>query len=233
MNATPNSQERSESSIDYSVDDGFGVNDSGRSAKRISPRTFVLLGVVLISVVGLWSMRTLSSSAASTPEVDATVRDVREWVWSRSEGGAQTSKAALALIQRLDTSQLDALRVPAEHLRHARPFRPLSVRSNLALSNVVARSTDVGEARSVWNAKVRRIIEGLTISAIMAPGTPRAQAVVDGTRVMVGDEVEVDQLGHDHAYFVTQITHEGVEFEVVHSNGVDRMNSRKAVDRGW
>lgn len=233
MKPTLHTQARSESSIDYSVDDGFGANDTERSAKRVSPRTLVLLGVVLISVVGLWSMRSLSSSAASTPEVDATVRDVREWVWSRSEGGAKTSETALALIERLDTSRLDALRVPAKDLRHAHPFRPLSATSTLGMDNVVARPTDSANARSAWHATVQRIITGITITAIMAPDTPRAQAVVDGTRVMVGDQLELDQLGNDHAYYITKITREGIEFEIVHSNGMDRMNSKKSVDRGW
>ena len=220
-------------SIDFSVDDGFGVNASSGTGRKVTASTLVFVGVMVASVASLWSMRTLSSSSASVSDGGETVRDVREWVWSRSEGGVSTSSDALGLIGRLDTSQLGEYQVDPSNLRHTHPFQPLGLMDDAASSLGEGGSSEMARARKAWEQSVGTVVEGIKISAIMAPDTPRAQTVLNGIRVMVGDQVEIDQLGNQHSYFVTQITQDGVEFEVIHSNGIDRMETRKNIDRGW
>ena len=97
--------------IDFSVDDGFATATESGSRRRIDAGTLLFAGIVVASIVGLWSMRTLGRSSAANITNGETVRDVREWVWSRSDEKMSASLGGLELIGRLDKDQLNTLQV--------------------------------------------------------------------------------------------------------------------------
>lgn len=233
MNAANGHPDRgATSSIDFSADDGFAASDTGARPRRVSTSTLVAMGVFMASALGLWSMRTLSSSVASVPETGETVENVREWVWSRSDGGIASSLDALGVIARLDRERLAALQVPVESLRRAHPFSQLDATPHAGEGGFNA-DLEKSRATQAWERSVRAVVSSIKITATLAPDTPRAQAVLDGTRVMVGDVFEVHANGKMYEFLVARIGPRGVEFEAMHSNGVDRTRARRDVDRRW
>ena len=134
----------SSGTIDFSVDDGFANSGEPGFRRRIDAGTLLFAGIVIASIVGLWSMRTLGRSSAANLAGGETVKDVREWVWSRSGRDADESLGGLELIDRLDKTRLNELQVPAEQLANPSPFQYFM--ENRKSVEVVNRSgDDVGD----------------------------------------------------------------------------------------
>jgi hypothetical protein len=222
--------------IDYSVDNSFAATGDSEKRKRISASTLLFGGVVVASVIGLWSMRTLSRSNAAISENTESVRNVREWVWNRTNNEFSAALGGLEIINRLDKHQLNALQVPVSDLRNPRPFR---------FDGEAAQSMEIAEDSSaqgmnprdvmldVWEGTIDEIGEQMKITAILAPDTPKAQAVLNGHRVMVGDVFYVDHMGDEFAFTVERIGPHGVVFLTQSAKLEHERRIQVDVDRGW
>jgi hypothetical protein len=220
--------------VDYSVDDGFGAITEERTSRKLDAGTILFIGVVVAAVVSLWSMRTLGKTNAAEFENPDAVKDVRNWVWNRTNDEFATSIGGLEVINQLDKNQLNQMQVPVSSLRNQTPFRfvgegPLVV-TPVDTSGFVNPRDALLDA---WEGVIDDIGEQMTISVILAPNTPRAQAVLDGNRIMIGDVVYVDHNGDEYPFTIESIGQKGVVF-YVKSTALDH-ERRISVDlkRGW
>ena len=221
--------------IDFSIDDGFGASGESSKGRRFNASTLLFGGVVVASVIGLWSMRTLSRSTASVSENVDSVRDVREWVWNRTNNEFSTSIGGLEIINRLDKDQLNALQIPVSQLRNTRPFRfqGESSRTVELAATPKSNANPRDQLLDVWEGTIDDIGGKMKISAILAPDTPKAQAVLNGHRVMAGDVFYVDHMGDEYAFTVERISPHGVVFFARSDQLNHERRIKVDVDRGW
>jgi hypothetical protein len=240
MNIQPEEHAQSETktlgggTVDYSVDDGFGAIAEESGSRKPDAGTILFLGVVVAAVVSLWSMRTLGKTNAAEFDNPNTVRDVRDWVWNRANDEFASSIGGLEIINQLDKNQLNQMQVPVASLRNPTPFR--FVGEGPMVVNTFDTSGYVNPREALldaWEAVIDDIGEQMTISVILAPDTPRAQAVLDGNRIMTGDVVYVDHNGDEYPFTIESIGRKGVVFHVV-STALNH-ERRISVDlkRGW
>jgi hypothetical protein len=222
--------------IDFSVDNGFAASGENTKRRRFSASTLLFGGVVIASVIGLWSMRTLSKSNASTTENVDSVRDVREWVWSRTNNEFSSTIGGLEIINSLDKHQLNAMQIPVSNLRNRRPFRFHGESSHTVelVGGSQKTNTNPRDAMlDVWEGTIDEIGGQMKISAILAPDTSKAQAVLNGHRVMVGDVFYVDHMGDEYAFTVERIGSHGVVFFAQSTELKHERRIKVDVDRGW
>ena len=226
----------SSGTIDYSVDNGFGATGDTTKRRRPNASTLLFAGVVIASIIGLWSMRTLSKSSASVVDEHASVRDVREWVWNRTNNEFSSTIGGLEIINRLDKEQLNAMQVPVSDLRNVRPFR-FHGESSQELEVVQGTEFESQNPREkmldTWEGTIDLIGEQMKISAILAPDSPKAQAVLNGHRVMVDDVFYVDHMGDEYAFIVERIGRQGVVFLAQNAELKHERRIQVDVDRGW
>ena len=222
--------------IDFSVDDGFANSGEAGTRRRIDAGTLLFAGIVVASIVGLWSMRTLGRSSAASMAGGETVKDVREWVWSRSGRDARESLGGLELIDRLDKARLNELQVPAERLANPSPFEYFM--ENRRTVEVVNQTGDDQAAtrrllRVRWEKLINEIGRQMSVTAIVAPDTSRAQAVLNGHRIMAGDIFHVDHMGEEYAFKVERIGPHGVVFFAENASLGHDHRLEIGVKRGW
>ena len=224
------------SSIDFSIDDSF-ANAADDSGKRKINASTILFGCVLVaSVVSLWSMRTLSRSSAGMIESGESVKEVREWVWARSNDGSSVSLGGLEIIDRLDKDRLNAMQVPLAKLGNQFPFRYEGEGSSAAQVSSTTSKPKVNERdkqMDQWEQTIDGIGQQMKVTAIMAPDSPRAQAVLNGQRLMLGDVFYVEHMGEEHAFQVERISRDGLVFLTRNHKLQHERRIEVGVDHGW
>lgn len=204
--------------IDFSVDDGFATAAKAGGGRRIDGGTLVFAGVVVASIAGLWSMRflgTISGDAIALPvEVLAEVAD-----FNQSAGGDDglDGMGDLAILDDLDTRRFDPLRVPLQDLGRSSPFVydgeiPTTVVEATSMEPVQSRQERL---RRDFESVIAAIGHRMQVTAILAPDTPKAQTVLNGHRLMVGDVFDVPHEGAEYEFEVTRIGADGVWFRSV------------------
>lgn len=200
--------------VDFSVDDGFAnavQNDRGR---RVNGSTMLLAGVVVASVVGLWSMRFLGQSNAAGLDVDRQL-SVGKWVMDAEKDGAVVGLADLRILGRLDKGRLNDLQIPVADLRKTEPFRYYGeLFEETVVRNDGPRSTapSIDDLKDRFDATIDEIGWEMRVTAILAPDTARAQTVLNGHRLMVGDVFDVPFKGREYEFEVERIGRDGVVF---------------------
>lgn len=202
-------------SIDFSMDDGFvNAAQNGRS-RRIDSGTLVFAGVVVASIVGLWSMRFLGRSSAETTSV-ATRLETMEWINEAEAEGAPVPTGDLAILATLDKDSLNDLQYTMEDLRSRHPFRyygePVPIDKRDVDSGPIVHTRPEEQVKDDFEDTISAIGRKMKINAIIAPGTDRAQTILNGFRLMAGDEFEVPYEGREYTFQVERITRDGVVF---------------------
>ena len=201
--------------IDFSVDDGFTGVAQGEERRRIDAGTMVLVGVVIASVLGLWSMRFLGSTSGDTPPVQ-TMIDTQKWISDAEEKGAPVPTGELAILTSLDKDSLNALQVSLEELRTETPFRyhgeavPIDKRDSESGPLVHTRPDE--QIKDDFEQTITQIGRKMKVTAILAPDTDRSQTILNGFRLTVGDVFEVPYEGREYTFEVERISRDGVVF---------------------
>lgn len=208
--------------VDFSVDDGFAnavQNDRGR---RVSGSTLLLAGVVAASVIGLWSMRFLGQTSAAGLDMDRQLA-VGRWVLDAEKDGAVDGLMDLQILARLDKSRLNDLQIPVRDLRSTSPFRYYGELYEETVSRndgLRSAAPSIDDLKDRFDSTIDEIGWQMEVTAILAPDTPRAQTVLNGHRLMVGDVFDVPFKGREYEFEVEKIGRDGVVF-------VSRMNKPK------
>lgn len=213
--------------IDFSVDDGFAGMNAEAGRRRIDPGTMVFVGVVIASVIGLWSMRFLGSTAAQSPPIEDLLETER-WISEAEENGAPVPTGGLAILTLLDKDALNELQVSIDDLRTRTPFRyhgeAVPGEPSDAEGGETTRAAD--HAREEFRSIIDEIALKMKVSAILAPDTPRSQTILNGFRLTVGDVFEVPYEGREYTFKVERIARDGVTFvsilrDPVHEHRID------------
>jgi hypothetical protein len=200
--------------IDFSVDDGFTAAAKAGGGRRIDGGTMILGGVVLASVAGLWSMRflgTISGQDTVLPAADQA--QVGTWVLEAEKQGAVVGLDDLRILDELDKDRLNDLQVSMTDLRSLTPF---SYYGEFATQEVTkaapAPVNTIDQIKDEFDAVIDEIGHRMKVTAILAPDTPRAQTVLNGYRLMVGDVFDVPHEGREYTFEVVRIGRDGVIF---------------------
>jgi len=199
--------------IDFSVDDGFAAAAQAGKARRIDGGTVILAGVVLASVAGLWSMRflgTISGQDTTLPSAEQT--QVGSWVLEAEKQGAVVGLDDLRILDELDKDRLNDLQVAITDLRSLAPFNYYGEFASKEVVKAAAPVNTVDQLKDAFDATIDEIGRRMKITAILAPDTPRAQTVLNGYRLMVGDVFDVPHEGRDYTFEVVRIGPAGVVF---------------------
>lgn len=201
--------------IDFSVDDGFTGVAQGDERRRIDGGTMVLVGVVVASVIGLWSMRFLGSTSGDAPPVQ-TMIDTQKWISQAEEKGAPVPTGELAILASLDKDSLNELQVSFGDLRSSTPFRyygeavPIDKRDSESEPLVQTRPDE--QLKDEFERTITEIGRKMKVTAILAPDTDRSQTILNGFRLTVGDVFEVPFEGREYTFEVERISRDGVVF---------------------
>ncbi|MAD19971.1 MAG: hypothetical protein CMJ52_07085 [Planctomycetaceae bacterium] len=200
--------------VDFSVDDGFAEAVKSGTGRRIDAGTMLFIGVLLASVAGLWSMRFLGRGVASTGDGGDRVA-VGKWILDAEKDGAVIGLEDLRVLERLDKDRLNDLQVPTDDLKTDEPFRYWG---EIDLAAVEMASVDhrplntIDQIKDAFDETIDEIGALMNVSAILAPDSPRAQAVLNGHRIMVGDVFDVPHEGDEYGFEVERIGIDGVVF---------------------
>lgn len=200
--------------VDFSVDDGFANAVQNEGGRRISGSTMLLAGVIVASVVGLWSMRFLGQSNAAGLDIDRQL-EVGKWVMDAEKDGAVVGLSDLQILGRLDKSRLNDLQIPVKDLRNAEPFRyygELYEETVVKTEGPRTAAPSIDDLKDRFDAIIDEIGWEMQVTAILAPDTPRAQTVLNGHRLMVGDVFDVPFKGREYEFEVERIGRDGVVF---------------------
>ncbi|MBC03731.1 MAG: hypothetical protein CMJ34_10590 [Phycisphaerae bacterium] len=201
--------------IDFSVDDGFAGAVREDERRRLDGGTMVLIGVIIASVLGLWSMRFLGSTSGDTPPVQ-TMIDTQKWISEAEENGAPVPMGELAILASLDKDSLNALQVSLRDLRTRTPFRyhgeavPVDGRDSESEPLIHTRPDE--QIKDDFENTINGIGRKMRVTAILAPDTDRSQTILNGIRLTVGDVFEVPYEGREYTFEVERISRDGVVF---------------------
>ncbi len=200
--------------IDFSVDDGFAEAVKGGSRRRIDGGTLLFIGVLVASAAGLWSMRFLGRGVAASGELGDRA-EVGKWILDAEKQGAVLGLDDLRVLERLDKGRLNDLQVTTEQLKKDRPFRywgEIDV-ADVEMAPIEERPVNtIDQLKNRFDDTIDQIGELMAVTAILAPDSPRAQAVLNGHRIMVGDVFDVPHEGEDYSFLVERIGRDGVVF---------------------
>jgi hypothetical protein len=200
--------------IDFSVDDGFTAAAQAGGGRRIDGGTMILAGVVLASVAGLWSMRFLGTISGQDTLIPAAEQaQVGSWVLEAEKQGAVVGIDDLRILDELDKDRLNDLQVGISDLRSLSPFTYYGeFASKEVVKAVVAPVNTIDQMKDEFDATIDEIGHRMKVTAILAPDTPRAQTVLNGYRLMVGDIFDVPHEGREYTFEVVRIGRDGVVF---------------------
>lgn len=200
--------------VDFSVDDGFAEAVKGGSRRRINGSTLLFIGVLAASTAGLWSMRFLGRGVAANGDLQDRA-EVGKWIHDAEEQGAVLGLDDLRVLERLDKGRLNDLQVAAEGLKKDRPFRYWGEidAADVEMAPIEERPVNtIDQLKNRFNETIDKIGELMAVTAILAPDSPRAQAVLNGHRIMVGDVFDVPHEGEEYNFEVERIGRDGVVF---------------------
>jgi hypothetical protein len=200
--------------IDFSVDDGFAAAARAGGVRRIDGGTMILAGVVLASVAGLWSMRFLGTIAGQSTMLPAAEQaQVGTWVTEAEKQGAVVGLDDLRVLDELDKDRLNDLQVAITDLRSLSPFTYYGEFATKEVAKAPAAPVNtVDQLKDEFDAVIDQIGSRMKVTAILAPDTPRAQTVLNGYRLMVGDVFDVPHEGREFTFEVVRIGRDGVVF---------------------
>ena len=168
------------SSMDFANDGGFDLNTSSASGRQIDRNALVLVLIIVATVIGLWSMRTLSPSMAS--DVD------------------QAQFPTNVSIDPIDNEIIERLASPAIGSRDFTvdrdPFKtwtPAPITNEAALieefvdDGIVDRATMCAD----WQFEVDEVAGMLTLKSVLGGGTPRALVNIEGVLLTVGETFDI------------------------------------------
>jgi hypothetical protein len=168
------------SSMDFANDSGFDLNTSASTSRHIDRNALVLVLIIAATVIGLWSMRTLSPSMAS---------DVN-----------QVEFPSNVSIDPIDNAIIERLAAPAIGVRDFTvdrdPFKawtPAPITNEAALieefvdDGIVDRATMCAD----WQTEVNEIAGMLTLKSVLGGGTPRALVNIEGVLLTIGETFDI------------------------------------------
>ncbi len=201
--------------IDFSVDDGFASAARATGVRRIDGGTMILAGVVLASVAGLWSMRFLGTiSGQDTMLPAAEQAQVGSWVLEAEKQGAVVGLDDLRILDELDKDRLNELQIAITDLRTLSPFAYHGEFSTREVVKAVESPVNtIDRIKDEFDSTIDEIGGRMKVTAILAPDTPRAQTVLNGYRLMVGDVFDVPHEGREYTFEVVRIGRDGVIFK--------------------
>jgi hypothetical protein len=200
--------------IGFSVDDGFAEAVKGGSRRRINGSTLLFIGVLAASTAGLWSMRFLGRGVASNGDLGDRA-EVGQWIMDAEKEGAVLGLDDLRVLERLDKDRLNDLQIATVRLKKDRPFRYWGEvdAADLEMAPIEERAVNtIDQIKNGFDETIDRIGELMAVTAILAPDSPRAQAVLNGHRIMVGDVFDVPHEGEEYNFEVERIGRDGVVF---------------------
>ena len=200
-------------SIDFSVDDGFAGVVEDDSGRRIDGSTMIFAAVVVASVLGLWSMRFLGNTSGESPSVETRL-ETEKWIIAAEENGEPVPTGDLSILAVLDKESLSDLQYGIDRLRTPVPFqyhgeaRPVEAID----STPIAATRPDEQLKDEFESTINQIGFKMKVTAIMAPDTARAQTLLNGFRLTVGDVFDVPFEGREYAFEVERIHRDGVVF---------------------
>ena len=200
--------------IGFSVDDGFAEAVKGGSRRRINGSTLLFIGVLAASTAGLWSMRFLGRGVASNGDLGDRA-EVGQWIMDAEKEGAVLGLDDLRVLERLDKDRLNDLQIATVRLKKDRPFRYWGEvdAADLEMAPIEERAVNtIDQIKNGFDETIDKIGKLMAVTAILAPDSPRAQAVLNGHRIMVGDVFDVPHEGEEYKFEVERIGREGVVF---------------------
>ena len=202
-------------SIDFSMDDGFVNASQERGRRRFDAGTLVFAGVVFASVVGLWSMRFLGRSNADATPVETRL-ETMEWINQAEAEGEPVPTGELAILGTLNKDSLNHRQIGMDALRNQNPFRyhgePVPVDKRDVETEPLVQTRPDEQLKDDFESTISSIGRKMKITAILAPDTERAQTILNGFRLTVGDDFEVPFEGREYVFQVERIGREGVVF---------------------
>ncbi len=200
--------------IDFSVDDGFTAAARAGGGRRIDGGTMILAGVVLASIAGLWSMRFLGTISGQDTLLPASEQaQVGSWVLEAEKQGAVVGLDDLRILDELDKDRLNELQVGIADLRTLSPFTYYGEFATREVERAAPASVNtIDQIKDEFDAMIDEIGHRMKVTAILAPDTPRAQTVLNGYRLMVGDVFDVPHEGREYTFEVVRIGRDGVVF---------------------
>ena len=202
-------------SIDFSMDDGFINASQETGRRRFDAGTLVFAGVVFASVVGLWSMRFLGRSNADATPVKTRLETI-EWINQAEAEGEPVPTGELAILGTLDKNSLNQRQIGMDALRNQNPFRyygePVPVDKRDIETEPLVQTRPDEQLKDDFEDTISSIGRKMKITAILAPDTERAQTILNGFRLTVGDDFEVPFEGREYVFQVERIGREGVVF---------------------
>lgn len=176
----PDAVEQPLGSMDFANDGGFDLNVTESSGRKIDRNALVLALIIVATVVGLWSMRTLSPTMAGDSEV------------SEFPTSVSVDPIDGDIIGRLSSSALDV----SDHVAVRDPFRrwsPAPVTDEAAL---IEEFVDDGiDDRATlcrdWQADVDEIAGLLRLKSVLGGGTSRALVNIEGVLLTVGETFDI------------------------------------------
>lgn len=168
------------SSMDFSNDSGFDLNTSATASRHIDRNALVLVLIIAATVIGLWSMRTLSPSMASDSD--------------------QTQFPSSVSVEPIDNAIIERLSAPAigaqDFTVDRDPFKtwtPAPITNEAALieefvdDGIVDRATMCAD----WQDEVNEIAGMLTLKSVLGGGTPRALVNIEGVLLTIGETFDI------------------------------------------
>ena len=166
----------SNSSMDFSNDDSFGLSSGSGSARRMDRNGMVLIVILLAAIAGLWSMRTLRNGSA-----DFTVENPLP---NRISVDPIDSRVMKRLeIPDANGIQLSADRDPFES------WRPASITEETALIEELVEDSgpDREKLCNDWQVEVARVAGLLKLKSVLGGGTERALVNIEGVLLAIDD----------------------------------------------
>ncbi len=201
--------------IDFSVDDGFAAATQGGGRRRLDGGTMILLGVVVASIAGLWSMRFLGTVSGQETSVNLEDRaKVGSWVLEAEKEGAVVGLDDLRILDDLDKDRLNEMQVTVGELRSTSPFAYYGElrEADVEIAEQKPLVNTIDQMKDEFDSMIDEIGRRMKVTAILAPDTSRAQTVLNGYRLMVGDVFDVPHEGREYTFEVLRIGPSGVVF---------------------
>ena len=211
-----------------SASDHAASPSESRSGRRLGSGTVVVLLMVGVALVGLYSMRSLGSAAASgglSREIETLIAGVLP------DGGGSLDIAAAvetpqvedsAVFSMLDTDFRGRLQVAWEDLGRD-PFEPW--RDPAAAQAAVPKNPIAVDGRvaagEAWGREIDAIVGMLELKSLIGGGSASGMANVNGRIIRAGDVFSVAEAEAD--FRVVAIERDGVRLQIVHPRlGIER-----------
>ena len=171
------------SSLDFSNDDSFGLSAEGSLSRKLDRNVIVLAVIIATAVLGLWSMRTLSTSSA---QMDA----------------AATLPESLS-VEPIDTSVLERLAVSVPmglDLDGERdPFamwRPAALTDHQALFEELVEEEPINTEAlcEEWRAEIDRVASLMALKSVLGGGTSRLLVNIEGVLLSKGETFDIAEM---------------------------------------